>query len=104
MPANFAWSISRAFTGKTLRCIGNETTKEWEGKPALPFAAQVMQSAQNNLLGPIAGVVEDVDPTLQCMAAGQGGGAIHEILPAGEIVDRLLKEAQAVLTEMRRYR
>lgn len=95
--------VSRAFTGKTLRCISNETTKEWEGKPALPFAAQVMQSAQKNLLGPIAGVVEDVDPALQCMAAGQGGGAIHDILPAGEIVRRLLEEARGVLTDMRRY-
>ncbi len=94
--------ISRAFTGKTLRCIANETTKEWEGKPALPFAGQVMRSMQHNLLGPIGGVVEDVNPALQCMAAGQGGGAIHEILPAGEIVRRLLAEAEATMDMLSR--
>ena len=43
--------ISRAFTGKTLRAIANATTKEWEGKPTLPFMAQVANSVRNNLLG-----------------------------------------------------
>lgn len=89
--------VSRAFTGKTLRAIANETTKEWEGKTALPFAAQVMHSAQHNLLGPIAGITENVDPATQCLAAGQGGGAIHDILPAGDIVRRIMAEAEAVL-------
>ncbi len=94
--------ISRGFTGKTLRAIANETTKEWETKQALPFLAQVTNSARNNLLGPIAGVVDDVNPAKQCLAAGQGGGGIHDILPAGEIVRRIMAEAEAVLARLPR--
>ena len=92
--------ISRAFTGKTLRALANETTREWEGKTALPFAAQVMHSAQHNLLGPIAGVIDNVNPATQCLAVGQGGGAIHEVLPAGEIVRRTLAEAHTTLARL----
>jgi enoyl-[acyl-carrier protein] reductase II len=89
--------ISRAFTGKTLRAIANDTTREWANREPLPFMAQVAHSARNNLLGPIAGVVDDVDPATQCLAAGQGGGAITEILPCAEIVRRTMAEAEAVL-------
>lgn len=92
--------VSRAFTGKTLRAIANDTTKEWEGKEALPFMAQVANSVQHNLLGPIAGIVEDVNPATQCLAAGQGGGAIREVLPAGEIVRRTVAEAEAVMARL----
>jgi enoyl-[acyl-carrier protein] reductase II len=94
--------ISRVFTGKTLRAIANESTREFEGKEAKPFFAQVMESVQLNRLGPIAGVVDNVDPARQCLAAGQGGGAIHDILPAGDIVRRIMAEAEAVLRAMPR--
>jgi enoyl-[acyl-carrier protein] reductase II len=94
--------ISRVFTGKTLRAIANETTRGFEGQEAKPFAMQVMESVQLNRLGPIAGVVDDVNPATQCLAAGQGGGAIHDILPAGEIVRRVMAEAEAVLGRMPR--
>ena len=89
--------ISRAFTGKTLRAIANDTTRAWEGREVAPFPLQAMRSAHANLLGPIAGVVDGVDPATQCLAAGQGGGAIRDVLPAGEIVRRTMAEAEAVL-------
>jgi len=92
--------ISRAFTGKTLRAIANDTTREWAGKEPLPFMAQVAYSAQHNLLGPIAGVVDGVDPATQCLAAGQGGGAIREILSCSEIVSRTMSEADAVIVRL----
>ena len=92
--------ISRAFTGKTLRAIANDTTREWAGKEPLPFMAQVAYSAQHNLLGPIAGVVDGVDPETQCLAAGQGGGAIREILSCSEIVSRTMSEADAVIVRL----
>jgi enoyl-[acyl-carrier protein] reductase II len=62
-----------------------------------------MESAQLNRLGPIAGVVDNVDPSFQCLAAGQGGGAIRDILPAGEIVHRLMAEAEATLQQLRTF-
>ncbi len=92
--------ISRVFTGKTLRAIANDSTRDFEGKEAKPFAMQVMESVQLNRLGPIAGVVDDVNPATQCLAAGQGGGAIHDILPAGDIVRRIMAEAETVLRGM----
>ncbi len=89
--------VSRGFTGKTLRAIRNKTTDEYLTKEAKPFPLQVMESVQLNRLGPIAGVVDNVDPEFQCLAAGQGGGAIHEILSCEEIVNRTLAEAEATL-------
>ena len=94
--------ISRAFTGKTLRAIANETTKSFEGQTPKPFPMQAMESAAANRLGPIAGVL-DVLPETQCLAAGQGGGGIAEILPAGEIVRRTMAEAESALNGMRRF-
>ncbi|PZN94946.1 MAG: nitronate monooxygenase [Alphaproteobacteria bacterium] len=94
--------ISKVFTGKTLRAIANESTREFEGKQAKPFFAQVAESVELNRLGPIAGVVDNVDPARQCLAAGQGGGAIHDIPPAGDIVRRIMAEAEAVLRGMPR--
>jgi enoyl-[acyl-carrier protein] reductase II len=35
------------------------------------------------------------------LAAGQGGGGITEILPAGEIVRRTVAEAQSALQSLR---
>ena len=93
--------ISRAFTGKTLRAIANDTTRDFGNAEPLPFMAQVAQSAAAGLLGPIAGVVDDVHPATQCLAAGQGGGAIRTVLPAGEIVRRTVAEAEAAIARLR---
>lgn len=93
--------ISRGFTGKTLRAIRNQTTDEWETKKAQPFPMQVMDSVQHNRLGPISGIL-DVNPETQCLAAGQGGGGIHEVLPSAEIVRRTLAEAQETLNRLAR--
>ncbi|WP_194743588.1 NAD(P)H-dependent flavin oxidoreductase [Thermaurantiacus tibetensis] len=89
--------ISRGFTGKTLRAIRNRTTERFEKEPVKPFPLQVMESAQENRLGPIAGITENLDPETQCFAAGQGGGGVREILPCRTIVERTVAEAQAVL-------
>lgn len=43
----------------------------------------------------------DVIPETQCLAAGQGGGGITEILPAGEIVRRTVAEAENTLKSLR---
>ena len=93
--------ISKVFTGKTLRAIVNDSNRDFDNRTAKPFGAQVAESVQLNRLGPIAGVL-DVLPETQCLAAGQGGGGITEILPAGEIVRRTMAEAEAVLGRMAR--
>lgn len=95
--------VSRVFTGKTLRAIVNDSNRDFDDRTAKPFPLQVMESVQLNRLGPIAGVVDDVDVRTQCLAAGQGGGGIREILSCREIVDRTLAEAQATLQSLRRF-
>jgi enoyl-[acyl-carrier protein] reductase II len=92
--------ISRGFTGKTLRALKNKTTDQFETEKAKPFPQQVMESVQLNRLGPIAGVVDNLDPETQCFAVGQGGGGVHDILPSAEIVRRTLAQAEAVLRRM----
>lgn len=94
--------ISKVFTGKTLRAIANDSTRGFEGQTAKPFVMQVMESVQLNRLGPIAGIVDDVNPATQCLAAGQGGGAITEILPCAEIVRRTMAEAEAAVARLGR--
>jgi enoyl-[acyl-carrier protein] reductase II len=93
--------VSKVFTGKTLRAIVNDSNRDFDNKDAKPFAAQVMESVQLNRLGPIAGVLE-VDPRTQCLAAGQGGGGITDIIPAGDIVRNTMREAESVLRALPR--
>ena len=95
-------TISRGFTGKTLRAIANETTDHFDMHPEelKPFPLQAMESAQANRLGPVAGIL-DVDPNTQCLAAGQGGGGVDAILSCAEIVARTLSEAEAALARLR---
>lgn len=94
--------VSRVFTGKTLRAIVNDSNRDFDDRTAKPFPMQVMESVQLNRLGPIAGIVDDVDPKTQCLAAGQGGGGVREILPCAEIVRRTLAEAEAALATLPR--
>jgi enoyl-[acyl-carrier protein] reductase II len=97
-------TISRGFTGKTLRAIVNDTTDHFDRHPEdlKPFPLQVMESAQANRLGPIVGIL-DVDPKTQCLAAGQGGGGVDAILSCAEIVERTLAEAKEALGRLRAF-
>ena len=90
-------TISRGFTGKTLRALKNDTTDRFEKEAAKPFPAQAMESAQLNRLGPIAGVTDNLDRSFQCFAVGQGGGGVREVLSCADIVKNTLSEAEATL-------
>lgn len=94
--------ITRCFTGKTLRAIRNDYTAEWDGKPdqIQPFPLQAMISAQAGANLTLMGVTEGIDAKRACLAAGQGAGAIHDILPAAEIVRRTVAEAEAVIARL----
>jgi NAD(P)H-dependent flavin oxidoreductase YrpB (nitropropane dioxygenase family) len=39
----------------------------------------------------------DVDPDKEFMPAGQGVGAIEDLIPAGELVQRFVREAEDAL-------
>jgi enoyl-[acyl-carrier protein] reductase II len=89
--------ITRCYSGKPMRVIANPYVDGWERRAGeiKPFPAQMLASTQNQVMN----YVDDaqVDPERTCMPAGQGVGAIQEILPAREIVARVMAEAEAVL-------
>ncbi len=94
--------VTRCYSGKPMRVIRNEYVEGWERTPEKiqPFPMQVMHSAQAGVINAITGVREPVDPSRDCLPAGQGVGALHEILPAGEIVRRTVAQAQETIRRM----
>ncbi len=93
-------AISRAFTGKTLRAVANDMTRHFEEHPdeLKPFPEQLMASVAGGWmhLGADENTV-GVDPNRECYPAGQGVGAIHELLPAGDLVRSIVEEADRAL-------
>ena len=98
--------ITRSYTGKTCRVVRNSWTNEFEANPqnVKPFPAQAVASMQAgaNHLGYPEGTEVDVDR--EFMPAGQGTGAIHDIVPAGVLVQRMIDEAEATLARMQGLR
>jgi enoyl-[acyl-carrier protein] reductase II len=96
-------TISRAFTGKTCRVVANDWTRHYDEHPEelRPFPEQAMVAARKgaNHLG-TSGDGADVDPDIEFMPAGQGVGAITEILPAAEVVDSIMREATETLDRL----
>ncbi len=95
--------ISRAFSGKTMRVIKNETTALYESDPSLlkkfPEQLFVSHEAGTFHLGGDENTV-GVDPHREGYPAGQAVGAIREILPAGEIVRLMVDEAEASIARL----
>ncbi len=92
--------ITRCYSGKPMRVLDNPYVQGWERRHAelLPFPMQMLHSGQQGVMN----YVDDsrVDPERTCMPAGQGVGGIDAILPAREIVARVVAEAEAVLQRL----
>jgi enoyl-[acyl-carrier protein] reductase II len=93
-------TISRAYSGKTMRVVRNSYTEYYDqhAEKLERFPAQLGRSMADKAfhLGGDAGTV-DVDPTRECYPAGQGVGAIHELVPAADLVHRFVTEAAHAL-------
>jgi enoyl-[acyl-carrier protein] reductase II len=92
--------VSRAFTGKTLRAVRNQVTQHYEEHPEelKPFPDQMIVSTTGGFLHlPQGDEATDVDPNRECYPAGQGIGAIHDLVPAAELVRRFVDEAERAL-------
>ncbi len=92
--------VTKAYTGKTCRVVDNTYTRAFEDADGVPepFPMQVVKSIQdgaNHLGGDTTS--EGVDPDREFWPAGQGAGAIQEIVPAGELVLRFVREAEEAL-------
>ncbi|MHB8329047.1 MAG: NAD(P)H-dependent flavin oxidoreductase [Acidimicrobiales bacterium] len=92
--------ISRAYSGKTMRVVRNEYTRFFEENPdeLQKFPGQLGRSIEDKAfhLGGDDGTTE-VDPERECYPAGQGVGAIAELVPAAELVRRFVDEAEEAL-------
>ena len=92
--------ISRAYSGKTMRVIRSDYTDYWteHSDEVQKFPYQAMRSVQDSAFH-LGGDEDtaDVDPAKECYPAGQGTGAIDELVPAGELVDRFVREAENAL-------
>jgi enoyl-[acyl-carrier protein] reductase II len=91
--------ISRGFTGKTLRALRNDWTQHIEEHPEelAKFPEQMGRAIQANALHLGGDETVPVDPKKECYPSGQGVGAIEELVPAGELVTRIVEEAEHAL-------
>ncbi len=90
---------TRCYSGKPMRVRKNPYVDDWESRPGdiQPFPVQAGISIQNNAMGGIGGQTEGLDPDKSCFAMGQSAGGVHDVLPAGEIVRRIMAEAEAAI-------
>jgi enoyl-[acyl-carrier protein] reductase II len=90
---------TKCYSGKPMRVRKNPYVDDWEGRPGdiQPFPIQAGISVQNGVLGGIGGQVEGLDPDRSCFAMGQSAGGIRDVAPAGEIVVRIMAEAEMAI-------
>jgi enoyl-[acyl-carrier protein] reductase II len=96
--------ISRGFTGKTLRAVRNKWTQHVEEHPEelRAFPEQMLRAVEAGALHLGGDETADVDPELECYPAGQGVGAIEALVPAGELVVRIVADAEESLGRIAR--
>ncbi len=97
--------VSRAYSGKTMRVLANSYTRYFEENPdeLEPFPGQLRRSSGDNAFH-LGGGPETagIDPEKEAYPAGQGTGAISELVPAGELVRRFVEEAEAAIAGLPR--
>jgi len=90
---------TRSYSGKPMRVKKNPYVEDWEKRPQdiQPFPMQAMISHNAGVMGGIGGQIEGLDPDKSCFAMGQSAGGVREVLPAGEIVRRIMAEAEVAI-------
>jgi enoyl-[acyl-carrier protein] reductase II len=96
-------TISRAFSGKTMRVVRNAYTGFYEEHPGelAPFPAQLGRSIEDGAFH--LGGGEDtlgIDPERECYPTGQGVGAIQTLMPAASIVAQMVDQAELILAQL----
>jgi enoyl-[acyl-carrier protein] reductase II len=96
-------TVSRAYSGKTMRVVRNTYTDYYDAHPdeLKKFPEQLGVSYGNGTMH-LGGdsFTDGVDIDRECYPAGQGVGAITELVPAGELVRRFVAEAEAALDRL----
>jgi enoyl-[acyl-carrier protein] reductase II len=100
-------TISRAYSGKTMRVVRNDYTTYFDQHPEelQPFPTQLTRSMGDGAFHLGAGPEDPgIDPAKECYPAGQGIGAIGELVPAADLVRRFVAEAEESLANLERVR
>ena len=96
-------TVSRAYSGKTMRVVRNAYTDYYDAHPdeLKKFPEQLAVSYGNGAMH-LGGdsFADGVDVDRECYPAGQGVGAIGELVPAAELVRRFVTEAESVLDRL----
>jgi enoyl-[acyl-carrier protein] reductase II len=96
-------TVSRAYSGKTMRVVRNDYTDYYDAHPdelkKFPEQLNVSYGSGAMHLGGDS-FSEGVDVQRECYPAGQGVGAITELVPAAELVTRIVAEAEAALDRL----
>lgn len=97
---------TRCYSGKPMRVRKNPYVDDWESRPGdiQPFPMQAIHSTNAGVMGGIGGQIEGLDADKSCFAMGQSAGGVHDVLPAGEIVARIMAEAEASLDRVAKLR
>jgi enoyl-[acyl-carrier protein] reductase II len=97
---------TRSYSGKPMRVKKNAWVDDWEGRPqdiqAFPIQAGI--SSRAGAMGGIGGQIDNLDPDKSCFAMGQSAGGVRDVLPAGEIVKRIMAEAEAAIDRVAKLR
>lgn len=96
--------VSRAYTGKTCRVVRNDYTAYFEEHPdeLQPFPQQLLRAMQDGASHLGAPEEAEVDVRREFYPAGQGVGALRELVPAGDLVRSLVADAEAALDRVGR--
>ncbi len=98
-------TISRAFSGKTMRVVRNEYTDFFDEHPSelSPFPGQLGRSMNDGAFHLGGGEdTEGIDPARECYPTGQGVGAIQTLIPAASLVAQIVEQAEQVLGDLGR--
>jgi enoyl-[acyl-carrier protein] reductase II len=98
-------AVTRAYSGKTMRVVRNPYVEAFDrsGEQPAPFPLQVVRAMQDGAFH-LGGDEETpgVDPERECYPAGQSTGGVADVVPAGELVRRIVAEAEEVLGRLGR--
>ena len=94
-----ATTMTDAITGLWARYLRNIYTTEYAASGAPVFPALLQSRAAQDIFGHAA---READPAWFPMPTGQSVGLIHDLPGAGEVVERVISEARAVLDRLQR--
>jgi NAD(P)H-dependent flavin oxidoreductase YrpB (nitropropane dioxygenase family) len=88
--------VTRLYSGKTMRNINNPLIEYWESQKldALPMGMQGIVSGEI-----MSAAREGGKPELLMNPAGQISGMLHEMRPAKEIMEQMVREAAEIMAE-----